>query len=93
MVITEGQAHDCRSVANISYFVGFLTKKSQCSHHLDPHPSTIIFWEGKVVVGFIKEVVEKVKATPVDRKACVKLSGPLLYHVINDDVRIHFLKD
>ena len=55
-------------------------------------PPTIIFWKGEVV-GFIKTVVEKVKVAHVDRKACVKLSGPLLYHVINDDVRIQVLKD
>jgi len=43
-------------------------------------------------VGFIKVVIEKVKAAFVDRKACVKLSDLLLYHVINDDVRMHVLK-
>jgi len=40
------------------------------------------------MVGFIKVVVEKVKVAPIDKKACVKLSGQLLYHVINDDIRM-----
>ena len=52
------------------------------------YPPTIIFWEREVVVGFIKVVVEKVKAAPIDRKACMKLSGQLLYHVIYDDIKM-----
>ena len=29
----------------------------------------------------------------MDRKACVKLSGPLLYNVVDDAVRMQVLKD